>query len=212
MWGGGGGGWGRQHLPAPAAVRHSDTAQPGWDGAKRRGGSGQQQEWQGQQGRCWHALWRWGRQHRLMAGWVMFVVDSEMRDNVKSERWEQCPGRVNGEATHCSIIKSMMSFNAEITFSPKISPPSLCPTMPPHSLCLPNADHRHGFVVAAANPHYPANALCHPSEHDINVCDVWLCGEEGPSGWQGLHRHANSIASLKHIKHVWAVILTPLST
>jgi len=34
MLGGGGGGWGRQHLPAPVAVRRSDTAQPGWDGAK----------------------------------------------------------------------------------------------------------------------------------------------------------------------------------
>ena len=39
--------------------------------------------------------------------------------------------------------------------------------------------------------------------HDIHGLDVSRWGENGLSGPQGLHHHANPVASLKHTKHEW---------
>jgi hypothetical protein len=39
--------------------------------------------------------------------------------------------------------------------------------------------------------------------HDIHALEVSRWGEHGPSGPQGLHHHANPVASHKHTKHEW---------
>jgi hypothetical protein len=39
--------------------------------------------------------------------------------------------------------------------------------------------------------------------HDIHGLDVLRWGENGSSGWQGLHHHVNPIASHKCTEHEW---------